>query len=66
MTDDPLITSRALIQAGMCFSGQKAWFEQRGLDFKDFVKNGLPCSAVESLGDALANKAIAIAKGTTK
>ncbi|SKC57045.1 hypothetical protein SAMN06296058_1241 [Pseudoxanthomonas indica] len=44
---------------GFCVSGARAWFQRHGLDFRAFVRDGIPASQLEAtgcgLGAALAN-----------
>lgn len=61
-SEDPIITSRELMRYGFCFEGQKRWLEAKGIDVRDFVRDGLPLSVVEGFDDALAQKAAKIAK----
>jgi len=39
---------------GYCIAGTRAWFSRYGLDWKRFVREGLPAEAFEATGDALA------------
>ena len=41
--------------SGQCSRGAREWFTSRGLDFSDFLRNGLKVEIVEALGDELAN-----------
>ena len=40
--------------AGFCASGSRAWFDRHGLDFRAFVKDGLPASVLEATGCGIA------------
>ena len=39
---------------GFCLSQSRAWFKRHGLDWRDFVRNGIDAAALEATGDALA------------
>lgn len=39
---------------GMCSSGARAFFERHGLDWGDFLENGIEVEAVAATGDAMA------------
>lgn len=39
---------------GFCASGSRAWFERHGLDFRAFVRDGLPASILEATGCGMA------------
>ena len=45
--------------AGFCIPGLKKWAESHGLDFKDFVRNGIKASQLLATGDGLAEMIIA-------
>lgn len=55
---DFVITARDLRSKGFCAKGQKAWFESRGMDFKEFLKNGILASELLATGDAMAERAV--------
>lgn len=38
-----------------CARGARAWFKKHDLDYVNFLKDGLPISKVEAIGDALGN-----------
>lgn len=38
-------------RVGLCVSGQRRWFARHGLDFRAFVKDGLPEEAFEGIED---------------
>ena len=39
---------------GFCLSQSRAWFQRHGLDWRDFVRNGIDAAALEATGDGLA------------
>ena len=41
-----------------CVTGIRRWFELHGLDFADFLKNGIDAEALLATGDALAINAV--------
>ncbi|GAB3755203.1 hypothetical protein GCM10028795_27550 [Lysobacter olei] len=47
---------------GFCRSGARAWFKRHGLDWQDFVRNGIPATTLEATGDGLALAAVAWAR----
>lgn len=51
-----------IAKAGYCASGAKTWFAAHGLDFRDFLKNGLDASVFEATGDAMALRVVETAK----
>lgn len=40
--------------AGFCATHSRNWFNKHGLDFRAFVRDGLPASAFEATGCGLA------------
>lgn len=47
-----MITITDVRAAGHCARGAKAWFEYYGLDFRDFLKNGIDDEVFLATGDA--------------
>lgn len=62
MADDVIVTNEHVRMAGMCSRGARQWFAYMGLDYADFLRNGLPASRVEATNDALGLKVVAIAR----
>lgn len=54
---DLVLTVTDASRAGYCARGIKSWFEDHGLDFRAFLKNGI--SASELPDDAFAERVIA-------
>lgn len=63
MTDTSRVYSRHLRSCGFCLTpGGRTWFQQHGLDWKDFIRNGVEMSVLEAIDDALAKRVVAAAK----
>lgn len=45
-----------------CVEGGKMFFEKYGLDWSDFVRQGISSDILEPLDDAVANKIIKVAR----
>ncbi len=45
-----IITSKD-VRPYYCASGLRRWFERNGLDFKDFLANGVSADALRATGD---------------
>ena len=59
MSDDFIITARDLQSKGFCIvPGVRDFFRTYGLDFKDFLKNGISASVLLSTGDGMAVTAV--------
>lgn len=41
-------------RAGFCRNGARAWCARHGIDWRDFVHNGIAAERLEATGDALA------------
>lgn len=39
---------------GFCIPLSRVWFKQHGLDFRAFMREGLPASVFEATGDGMA------------
>lgn len=70
MTGDPRVTLAHLrsvpglgVRPGYCMQGARAWFEQHGLDFRAFAREGLPASVLLATGCPLAQRLVAHAAG---
>lgn len=48
--------------ARLCFGGARPWFRRHGLDWQDFLANGIAAERLAATGDALAFRVIAIAQ----
>ena len=62
MTDDPLVRIEHVKKAGMCTRGARAWFAHQGLDYQEFLFNGMPASVIEATGDAMGVQVARIAR----
>jgi hypothetical protein len=48
----------------MCALGQRSFFEHYGLDFRDFLKNGIDAETLLATGDANAKLVVAKKRGS--
>lgn len=49
-SNDELITITD-VRRVVCVDGARKWARDRGLDFRDFIRNGLPASQLYGRGD---------------
>lgn len=49
--------------AKMCSRGARSFFIRHGLDWSEFLKNGIPAEDLASTGDAMAIKVCEVAAG---
>jgi hypothetical protein len=47
--------------AKVCGPGVKMFFDRHGLDLRDFLRNGIPVSKLEEIGDPVALRVAAVA-----
>jgi hypothetical protein len=47
----------------MCIPGARRFFERHNLDWKDFLKHGIPAQKFIDTGDAMALKVVEVARG---
>lgn len=55
---EPRITIDDVVAAGHCVRGAKAWFEQHGFNFRQFLNEGATEAELLATGDALAEQVI--------
>jgi len=55
---DFTITARDLQANGFCARGSRRWFEEHGLDYRAFLKDGITASALLATGDGMAEEAV--------
>lgn len=53
-----IITIDDIIKAGICASGARRWFNAHGLDFRDFMRNGIDAELLLATGDAYARQVV--------
>ena len=58
-----IVTTKHMRQAGYCVNGSRVFFERYGLDWRRFIKHGLPAEQFEQTGDAMARRVAEIARG---
>lgn len=52
---------RHIQAARLCSRGARKWFTDRGLDWNDFLKNGIAAQTLSDLEDALADRVVKVA-----
>lgn len=62
MSNDFVVTMDDVRGAGHCVRGAKRWFEGYGLDFRDFLSNGIPASKMLATGDAYGIQVVEFAR----
>jgi hypothetical protein len=61
---DIFLTTRHAREMKFCFRGIRKWMLKHDLSWAEFVKNGIPAEKLEATGDAMAIKAVRMARGT--
>lgn len=54
-----IVTMRDVRACKMCARGARAFFVRHGLDWGDFLVNGIDSKALEQTGDAMAMRVVA-------
>lgn len=57
-----LVWPSDLSSLGYCHRGARKWFARHGLDWADFVQNGLAVEAFEAIDDAMAARLAAFVR----
>ncbi len=53
-----IITITDIRLAGYCPKGAKQWADLHGIDFRDFLKNGIDADVLLATGDAFVNHVV--------
>lgn len=56
-----IITMRDVRAAKMCSRGARKFFKRHGLDWDEFLRNGLPEQVIAATNDAMAKEVIEVA-----
>lgn len=62
MSGERIIRIEDIRKAGHCPSGARTWFKLHGLDFRRFLKDGIPAHRLLETGDAQAVHVVALAE----
>lgn len=62
MSSERVIRIEDVRRAGHCPSGARTWFKLHGIDFRDFVKNGVRADVLLATNDAQARQVVALAE----
>lgn len=64
MNDEDFIIRMPDIRAAlMCSRGSRQFFERHGLDWQDFLKNGIAASKLAATGDHMALTLVEVTRG---
>ena len=58
-----IITMRDIRAAGMCSKGARKWFNRNGLEWSEFLKDGIDSDEILKTGDAMGKRVIEVARG---
>ncbi len=59
---EPIVTLAHCRALGYCARGMRTFFAQHGLDWQQFRERGMPADQIEATGDAMAQRAAALAR----
>lgn len=57
-----IVTHRHMRELNYCNRGAREFFSKHGLDWGDFLRNGIDVRKIEAIGDAMAMKVVAHAR----
>lgn len=60
----PIVRIKDARKLKYCSRGARDFFIKHGLDWRDFLKNGISASELEKTGDAMAMKLVNVAERT--
>lgn len=63
MSEPVTVTMRHIRKAKMCSRGTRVFFQRHGLDYTDFLRNGIDAEKLAATGDAMALKVVEVARG---
>ncbi len=58
-----VVMHRHCRELGYCNRGLRAWFARSGLDWEDFLRNGIPAETLHQFDNAMIERVIARAEG---
>lgn len=62
VTSEPRIFMRHIRQAKLCSGGTRTWWRDNGLNWSDFLVNGIEGEALLATGDPLAMRVVEAAR----
>lgn len=62
MSEPVTVTIAHVRAAGLCVHGARAFFARHGLDFRAFLRDGIPAQVLLATGDAMALRVVEIAR----
>lgn len=60
-----IVTRQDMITASQCSRGGREFFARHGLDWSDFLKNGIDANKLREINDEMVNQVILIAEQRT-
>jgi hypothetical protein len=61
---EPRAYMRHIREVKLCARGAREFAKRNGIDWSDFLQNGVPCSTLEATGDSFALKVAELARGS--
>ena len=66
VTSEVICRMRHVRAAGLCSRGSRVWCDSNGIDWNDFLTNGIPASVLEQTGDPIVKKVADAARKEAK
>lgn len=58
MADEPKMTINEIRRSGHCSIGIRRWFEDKGYDFKQVLKEGVTLQEIADMNDGFGNQVV--------
>lgn len=55
---DVIVTKEDLQELGYCFKASRPWLRARGIEWGDFIENGVTVGKLREIGDGLSDRVI--------
>jgi len=62
MSEPPRVTMADVRACGFCVRGAREWFRRQGVDFAEFLSQGITVTFMEETGDELALRVAAVVR----
>ncbi len=63
MSEPVIVRMKHIRQASLCSDGARGFWARHGLDWTDFLRNGIDAEKLLATGDAQAAKVVEVARG---
>jgi hypothetical protein len=57
-----IVRIQHILAAGYCVRGARTWAKEHGVDFKHFLRHGMPAEQMEAYGDPFCMETVRVAR----